>query len=116
MIVTAKQSADIIRYLVQSASGTPNQWTTLCRIADHLHMVEDVSFGQAVDLARCRGWLIVEGTSVKRACLTKAGRSLVGQVGGEQSTLSGGAAGYQDDLPFSLTTRLVSNASVLSSK
>src|SRR5262249_2627058 len=77
MIVTTRLSLDIVRYLNGRNQGTPHQWTTLGEIADHIYGPQDVVFGQAVDLARCRGWIIVEGQSIsKRACLTKAGCSL----------------------------------------
>src|SRR5262245_56725346 len=74
MIVTTRLSLDIVRYLNGRNQGTPHQWTTLGEIAHHIYGPQDVVFGQAVNLARCRGWIIVEGKSTsRRACLTKAG-------------------------------------------
>ena len=82
MIVTPGLSVDVVRYLDLRTQRRPYQWTALREIADHVygpvHGPEDLAFSQAVDLARCRGWIIVEGNSPsKRACLTKAGCSLV---------------------------------------
>ena len=83
MIVTSMLSIDIVRYLNRRTEATPYQWTTLCEVADHIYGPEDLVFSQAVDLARCRGWIIVEGKSPsRRACLTKAGCSLVPFVPG----------------------------------
>jgi hypothetical protein len=82
MIVTSRLSIDIVRYLHRRTQGTSHQWTTLGEVADHIYGPQDVLFGQAVDLARCRGWIIVEGKSAsRRACLTKAGCSLVPSAG-----------------------------------
>lgn len=78
MIVTSRLSIDIVRYLDHRNQGVPLRWTLLSEVADHVHGPEDVAFNQAVDLARCRGWIIVEGKSPwRRAGLTKAGCSLV---------------------------------------
>ena len=78
MIVTSRLTIDIVRYLNCRTQRTPHHWVTLGEIADHIYGPQDVVFGQAVDLARCRGWIIVEGQSTsKRACLTKAGCSLL---------------------------------------
>jgi hypothetical protein len=78
MIMTSILSIEIVRYLKRRTQGTPHQWTTLGEVADHIYGPEDLVFGQAVDVARCRGWIIVEGKSTsRRACLTKAGCSLV---------------------------------------
>ena len=78
MIVTSKLSIEIVRYLNRRTQGAPHQWTTLGEIADHIYGPQDLAFGQAVDLAWCRGWIIVEGRATsRRACLTKAGCSLV---------------------------------------
>jgi hypothetical protein len=82
MFVTSRLSVDIVRYLNRRTQGTPHRWTTLGEIADHVYGPQDVVFSQAVDLARCRGWIIVEGKSTsRRACLTKAGCSLVLSAG-----------------------------------
>jgi len=86
MIVTSRLSIDIVRYLNSRTQGTPHHWTTLGEIADHVYGTQDVVFNQAVDLARCRGWIIVEGNSPsRRACLTKAGCSLDRPVGPHSS-------------------------------
>lgn len=78
MIVTSRLSIDIVRYLDLRNQGVPLRWTLLNEIADHVYGPEDVSFNQAVDLARCRGWIIVEGKSPwRRAGQTKTGCSLV---------------------------------------
>lgn len=78
MIVTSRLSIDIVRYLDLRNRGVPLRWTLLNEIADHVYGPEDVTFNQAVDLARCRGWIIVEGKSPwRRAGQTKAGCSLV---------------------------------------
>ena len=77
MIVTTRLSLDIVRYLNCRTQGVPLQWTALGEIADHVYGPEDLAFNQAVDLARCRGWIMVEGKSPsRRVCLTKAGCSL----------------------------------------
>ena len=87
MIATSRLSIEIVRYLNGRTQGTPHQWTTLGEIADHICGPQDLAFNQAVDLARCRGWIIVEGMSTsKLACLTKAGCSLVFPVGPHSST------------------------------
>jgi len=76
-IVTARLSLDIVRYLNCRTHRVPRQWTALGEVADHIHGPQDVVFSQAVDLARCRGWILVEGKSTsRRARLTKAGSSL----------------------------------------
>src|SRR5215470_1184290 len=78
MIVTTRLSLDIVRYLNCRTHGTSHQWTTLREIADRIYGPQDIVFSQAIDLAKCRGWIIVEGKSAsRRACLTKAGSSLV---------------------------------------
>jgi hypothetical protein len=78
MIVTPRLSVDIVRYLSRRTQSRPLRWVALSEIADHVYGPEDVAFSQAVDLARCRGWIIVEGKAPsKRACLTKAGCLLV---------------------------------------
>jgi hypothetical protein len=78
MIVTSMLSIDIVRYLNDRTEATPYRRTTLGEVADQIYGPEDLVFGQAVDLARCRGWVIVEGNSPsRRVCLTKAGCSLV---------------------------------------
>ena len=77
MIVTSRLGVEIARYLNRRTKSTPRQWVTLGEIADHIYGPQDLVFSQAVDLARCRGWIVVEGSSTsKRACLTKAGCSL----------------------------------------
>jgi hypothetical protein len=78
VIVTTRLSLDIVRYLNCRTQSVSLQWTALGEIADHIHGPRDVVFSQAVDLARCRGWIIVEGKSPsRRVRLTKAGSSLV---------------------------------------
>jgi hypothetical protein len=78
MIVTSSLSIDIVRYLDRRNQGVPLRWTLLSEIADHVYGPEDLAFNQAVDLARLRGWIIVEGKSPwRRAGQTKAGCSLV---------------------------------------
>jgi hypothetical protein len=78
MIVTPWLSVDIVRYLSRRTQSRPLRWVALSEIADHVYGPEDVAFSQAVDLARMRGWIIVEGKAPsKRACLTKAGCLLV---------------------------------------
>src|SRR5262245_17716351 len=75
--VTTRLSLDIVRYLNCRTHRVPRQWTALGEVADHIHGPQDVVFSQAVDLARCRGWILVEGKSTsRRARLTKAGSSL----------------------------------------
>jgi hypothetical protein len=82
MIVTSRLSIEIVRYLNRRTQGAPHQWTTLGEIADYIYGAPDLAFNQAVDLARCRGWIIVEGNfTSRRACLTKAGCSLDLPVG-----------------------------------
>jgi hypothetical protein len=86
MIVTSRLSIDIVRYLDRRTQGVPLRWTLLSEIADHVYGPEDLALNQAVDLARCRGWIIVEGKPPsRRASLTKAGCSLVlsSLVGGQ---------------------------------
>jgi hypothetical protein len=87
MIETSRLSIEIVRYLNGRTQGTSHQWTTLGEIADHIYGPQDLVFNQAVDLARCRGWIIVEGKSASRlACLTKPGCSLVLPLGPQNST------------------------------
>jgi len=87
MIETSRLSIEIVRYLNGRTQGAPHQWTTLGEIADRIYGPQDLVFNQAVDLARCRGWIIVEGMSTSRlACLTQAGCSLVFPVGPHNST------------------------------
>src|SRR5262249_47681613 len=88
MNITSRLSIDIVRYLNRRTQGTSYRWTTLGEIADHIYGPQDVLFGQAVDLARCRGWIVVEGKSAsRRACLTKAGCSAVLSAGLHSSAL-----------------------------
>jgi CheY-like chemotaxis protein len=82
MIVTSRLAVDIVRYLNRRSRGVPHHWVTLTEIAGHVYGLQDITFGQAVDLARIRGWIIVEGQfPSRRACLTKAGCSLVLTLG-----------------------------------
>ena len=77
MIVTSRLSMEIVQYLNCRTQSTPHQWVTLGEIADHIYGPQDLVFSQVVDLARCRGWIIVEGNPTsRRACLTKTGCSL----------------------------------------
>ena len=77
MIVTSKLSVEIAQYLNRRTQSMPRQWVTLGEIADHIYGPQDIVFSQAVDVARCRGWIIVEGNPTsRRAALTKAGCSL----------------------------------------
>ena len=88
MIVTSRLSIDIVRYLDRRNQGVPLRWTLLGEIADHVYGPEDLAFNQAVDLARLRGWIIVEGKSPwRRAGQTKAGCSLVRQAAGDATVL-----------------------------
>ena len=90
MIVTSRLAVDIVRYLNRRSGGVPHHWVTLTEIAGHVHGPQDITFGQAVDLARIRGWIIVEGKAPsRRACLTKAGCLLVSMaVTGPDSSAS----------------------------
>jgi hypothetical protein len=46
----------------------------LTEVVDAFAEFDDIAFSQAVDVARCRGWITIEGkASARRACLTKAG-------------------------------------------
>jgi hypothetical protein len=81
MIVTSRLSVEIVRYLDRRNHGVPLRWTLLSEIANHVHGTEDIAFNQAVDLARCRGWITVEGKSPwRRAGQTKAGCALVSKA------------------------------------
>ena len=81
MIVTPTLSLDIVRYLQRRTGGLPKQWVALSEVAGAVRGTDDCIFSQAVDLARCRGWILVEGKSTtKRACLTKAGCQLVAEA------------------------------------
>jgi hypothetical protein len=78
MIATSRLSIKIVRYLDRRAQGALHYWISLGEISDHVCGSQDIVFGQAVDLARCRGWILAEGNSAyRRACLTKAGCWLV---------------------------------------
>jgi hypothetical protein len=80
VIVTPRLSVDIVRYLQRRTDGLPQQWVALSDVAGAVRGTDDSIFAQAVDLARCRGWIFVEGKSTtKRACLTKAGCLLVAE-------------------------------------
>jgi hypothetical protein len=71
MMVTSQLSIDIVRYIDQRAHGAAREWVALSEIADHVCGPQSIEFDQAVDLARCKGWIIVEGKSAsRRACLT----------------------------------------------
>ena len=93
MIVTSMLSVEIVRYLNRRTESTPHQWTTLDEVADNICGSQDLAFRQAVDLARCRGWIVAEGQSPsRRACLTKAGCLLVLSDAGasdERATIRG---------------------------
>ena len=73
-MLISRLSIEIVRYLDRRTEGALHQWIALGEIADHVYRSDDIVFGQAVDLARCRGWILAEGKSEsRRACLTKAG-------------------------------------------
>jgi hypothetical protein len=76
MIPTAILCADIVRYLSLRNVG---RWACVSEIADHIWVGADLVFDNAIDLARCRGWIVVEGKSpTRRARLTEAGLRLLG--------------------------------------
>ena len=78
MIVTSRLSIAIVRYLDLRNQSVPLRWTPLSEIADNVHGPEDLAFNHAVDVAKCRGWIIVEDKSPWRhAAQTKAGCSLL---------------------------------------
>ena len=70
VIVTSRLSVDIVRYLQRRTDALPKQWVALSDVAEAVRGTDDLIFDQAVDVARCRGWIFVEGKSTaKRACL-----------------------------------------------
>lgn len=79
MIPTPTLCARIVRYLSQRNPERATEWTKTSEIADGTLGGDDLAFDDAIDLARCRGWIVVAGNSpTKRARLTKAGLRLLG--------------------------------------
>jgi len=79
MIPTPTLCARIVRYLSQRDLGRVSEWTSTSEIAHGTFGGDDLVFNDAIDLAKCRGWIVVAGISpARRARLTKAGLRLLG--------------------------------------
>jgi hypothetical protein len=64
----------IMRDIFLRGGGEQGRWVVLQDVLERIAVHNETGFRQAVDLARGKGLIAVEGNPIHRACLTNAGR------------------------------------------